>query len=103
MSVQTQGANEAPTCHGGLENLEQEYSYALTEVEGEIPSNLKGTFFRNGPGRQKIGNQPFGHWFDGDGMLCAFTFDNGKEFAFHEEIAKQTGAKTYFAPPYHSW
>ena len=78
MSVQTQGANEAPTCHGGLENLEQEYSYALTEVEGEIPSNLKGTFFRNGPGRQKIGDQPFGHWFDGDGMLCAFTFDNGK-------------------------
>ena len=42
MSVQTQGANEAPTCHGGLENLEQEYSYALTEVEGKIPSNLKG-------------------------------------------------------------
>jgi IS30 family transposase len=31
------------------------------------------------------------------------TFDNGKEFAFHEEIAKQTGAKTYFATPYHSW
>ena len=31
------------------------------------------------------------------------TFDHGKEFAFHEEIAKQTGAKTYFATPYHSW
>jgi IS30 family transposase len=31
------------------------------------------------------------------------TFDNGKEFAFHEEIAKQTGSKTYFATPYHSW
>mgnify|MGYP001587731795 FL=1 len=78
MSVLTEGINEAPTCHGGLENLEEEYSYSLTEMEGEIPSNLKGTFFRNGPGRQKIGNQPFGHWFDGDGMLCAFTFDNGK-------------------------
>jgi IS30 family transposase len=23
------------------------------------------------------------------------TFDNGKEFTFHEEIAKQTGAKTF--------
>ena len=31
------------------------------------------------------------------------TFDNGKEFASHQEIAKQTGAKTYFATPYHSW
>ncbi|MFP6808219.1 MAG: carotenoid oxygenase family protein [Pseudomonadales bacterium] len=78
MSVQTQGMNEAPTCHGGLENLEEEYSYSLTDMEGEIPTNLRGTFFRNGPGRQKIGSQPFGHWFDGDGMLCAFSFDNGK-------------------------
>jgi IS30 family transposase len=31
------------------------------------------------------------------------TFDNGKEFSFHEEVAMQTGAKTYFATPYHSW
>jgi IS30 family transposase len=31
------------------------------------------------------------------------TFDNGKAFAFHEKIAKQTGAKTCFATPYHSW
>ena len=31
------------------------------------------------------------------------TFDNGKEFASHQLIAKQTGVKTYFATPYHSW
>jgi len=31
------------------------------------------------------------------------TFDNGKEFTFHEQIAKELGAKCYFAHPYHSW
>jgi len=31
------------------------------------------------------------------------TYDNGKEFALHEEIAEQLNAKGYFAHPYHSW
>jgi len=31
------------------------------------------------------------------------TFDNGKEFAFHEEVAKRLYCDTYFAKPYHSW
>ncbi len=78
MSVQELGANEIPTCHGGLENLDEEHSYKITEIEGELPRDLTGTFFRNGPGRQRIGDSNYGHWFDGDGMLCAFTFANGE-------------------------
>ena len=31
------------------------------------------------------------------------TFDNGKEFAKHEEIEKQLGVKAYFAHPYSSY
>jgi len=31
------------------------------------------------------------------------TFDNGKEFAYHTEIANALDAETYFAHPYHSW
>ena len=31
------------------------------------------------------------------------TFDNGKEFAFHEEISEALKVKAYFAHPYHSW
>jgi len=31
------------------------------------------------------------------------TFDNGKEFAFHESIAKALDCNAYFAKPYHSW
>jgi IS30 family transposase len=31
------------------------------------------------------------------------TFDNGKEFAAHERIARATGIDIYFARPYHAW
>ncbi len=31
------------------------------------------------------------------------TVDNGKEFARHKELAVITGARVYFAHPYHSW
>lgn len=31
------------------------------------------------------------------------TFDNGKEFAQHEEFAERTGVQVYFAYPYCSW
>lgn len=35
--------------------------------------------------------------------LKTITFDNGKEFAFHEQISHALEVKTYFAHPYHSW
>ena len=35
--------------------------------------------------------------------LSAQTYDNGKEFAYHMEIAKVLKANGYFAHPYHSW
>jgi len=31
------------------------------------------------------------------------TFDNGKEFTTHEQIAESLECDTYFAKPYHSW
>jgi len=31
------------------------------------------------------------------------TFDNGKEFARHEELAKSLAMDVYFARPYHAW
>ena len=35
--------------------------------------------------------------------LHTITFDNGKEFAYHEKIAKALNVETYFAHPYRSW
>jgi len=31
------------------------------------------------------------------------TYDNGLEFANHEEVSKAVGSKAYFCNPYHSW
>lgn len=46
-------------------------------VEGEIPRGLRGTFMQNGPNPRF---EPAGryHMFDGDGMLHAITFEDGK-------------------------
>ena len=39
-----------------------------------------------------------------NGESCyTITFDNGKEFAHHKEMANNIGAKIYFAHPYSSW
>ena len=38
-----------------------------------------------------------------EGMVETITFDNGKEFAAHEQIDRELGSTTYFARPYHSW
>lgn len=36
-------------------------------------------------------------------FVKTITFDNGKEFTLHEEIAGEIECETYFAKPYHSW
>ena len=36
-------------------------------------------------------------------LIHTITADNGKEFSFHEEIAKNLNIFIYFAKPYHSW
>ena len=36
-------------------------------------------------------------------LTHTITSDNGKEFAYHEEVAQSLDADFYFANPYHSW
>ncbi len=43
----------------------------LPILSGEIPDGLRGTLYRNGPGRLERGSQKVGHWFDGDGAILA--------------------------------
>ncbi|MCF2970502.1 carotenoid oxygenase family protein [Synechococcus sp. Nb3U1] len=62
----------------GYRSLSQEYDYWISELEGRIPARLRGTLFRNGPGKLEAGSQRYGHPFDGDGMICAITFVDGK-------------------------
>ncbi len=64
--------------HQGFAALEQEHSGWIDDIRGAIPADLKGTFFRNGPGTMRVGSQQYGHWFDGPGMISAVTFTDGK-------------------------
>lgn len=64
----------------GYDSQPNEYEYEITEIEGQIPGELSGTLFRNGPGLLDIGGTPIHHPFDGDGMISAFTFQEGKAF-----------------------
>jgi len=38
---------------------------------GAIPTGLRGSLYRNGPGRLKRNGESVGHWFDGDGGILA--------------------------------
>ena len=66
------------------------------QIEGKVPSDVRvntllwqfpmanqlpqltGTFLRNGPGVNQVYGTPLSHPIDGDGMICALTFINGK-------------------------
>lgn len=45
------------------------------EVEGKVPTWLKGSIVRNGPG---VFAKEHVHLFDGYAMLVKFEFDNGR-------------------------
>lgn len=62
----------------GYESQPYEYDYEIEEVEGEIPAELQGTLFRNGPGLLEVGEQRIHHPFDGDGMISAISFTQGR-------------------------
>ena len=62
----------------GYRSLEQEQDYWIESVDGEIPAGLTGTLFRNGPGKFEAGTESVQHPFDGDGMICAITFKEGR-------------------------
>ncbi|WP_390883498.1 carotenoid oxygenase family protein [Kovacikia minuta] len=62
----------------GYSSLKQEYDYWIEDIEGEIPADLHGTLFRNGPGLLDVNGQRIHHPFDGDGMVSAIAFNNGR-------------------------
>ncbi len=47
-------------------------------ISGKIPTWLRGTFIRNGPGKFTIGDQTLIHWFDGFAFVVAFAFEDGR-------------------------
>ena len=54
------------------------YEIPADQIRGKLPDDLHGIFLRNGPARNELGGEPFGHWFDGDGCAHTFRIENGK-------------------------
>lgn len=46
-------------------------------VEGRLPAGLRGVYYRNGPGLTERAGRRYEHWFDGDGLLQAWHFEDG--------------------------
>lgn len=57
-------------------------------IQGRWPRELRGTLYRVGPARRELGGVSMTHWFDGDGMVQAFRFDQGQ--VRHEGVMLST-------------
>ncbi|MEL6353614.1 MAG: carotenoid oxygenase family protein [Cyanobacteria bacterium J06627_28] len=68
----------------------KEFSYWIDDVEGEIPTALVGTIFRNGPGLTDVNGYRLKHPFDGDGMINSIAFKDGKAY-YQNKFVKTEG------------
>ena len=62
-----------PTRRGNFLPVQQERHIERLPVQGTLPPGLSGTLFRNGP-NPRFPSRDL-HWFLGDGMVHAFSFD----------------------------
>jgi carotenoid cleavage dioxygenase-like enzyme len=64
----------------GLVDLPREHGFEPLSVEGTLPPTLRGTYYRNGPGRFVVGRERYAHWFDGDGVVAAVRIEDGRAY-----------------------
>lgn len=65
----------APAWSVGFDGVSEDLPRQRIEVEGEIPRSCFGSLFRNGPALYERAGERYQHWFDPDGMIQAFRFD----------------------------
>jgi carotenoid cleavage dioxygenase-like enzyme len=66
-----------PYLRGYYAPLHMECDAPNLPITGELPRELFGSYYRNGPNPQFAPRGPH-HWFAGDGMLHAFQLENGR-------------------------
>ncbi len=66
-----------PYLRGPYRPVSRELDASELPVTGEIPKELSGAYFRNGP-NPLIQPEGMHHWFDGDGMIHAVHLDAGQ-------------------------
>lgn len=62
----------------GLANTEANFAPSKLTLEGKLPTDLSGVFYRNGPGKHERGDIRYQHLFEGDGMVQRFELGNGE-------------------------
>lgn len=77
----TQTPDYAPLAERAFSFVPRELDCLVNDIEGKIPSFVRGSYYLNGPGRFSRGGVHYRHWLDGDGMICALHFtENGVRF-----------------------
>jgi carotenoid cleavage dioxygenase len=66
-----------PYLHGVFAPVDSEQQADAPTVVGEIPRDLSGSYFRNGPNNRFAPKNRY-HWFDGDGMVQGLWFAEGR-------------------------
>eukprot|EP00735_Rhodelphis_limneticus_P012532 TRINITY_DN581_c0_g1::TRINITY_DN581_c0_g1_i1::g.10395::m.10395 TRINITY_DN581_c0_g1::TRINITY_DN581_c0_g1_i1::g.10395 ORF type:complete len:577 (+),score=107.49,sp/P74334/ACOX_SYNY3/32.66/3e-85,RPE65/PF03055.10/6.7e-119 TRINITY_DN581_c0_g1_i1:69-1733(+) len=61
----------------GWQSIPNECEFWCNSIEGTIPKDLHGTFFRNGPGDSHVFGKDLHHPIDGDGLIAALSFLDG--------------------------
>ncbi len=67
-----------PFLSGNYAPVSEEITAECVEVIGKIPADLNGHFLRIGPNPVYVPDPATYHIFDGDGMIHAVQFDNGR-------------------------
>ncbi|MFM7551159.1 MAG: carotenoid oxygenase family protein [Cyanobacteriota bacterium] len=63
---------------------------AIGRVTGALPPWLRGRLVRTAPARFRVGSWEAAHWFDGLGMLYAFTIGEGGVRFQHRDLESET-------------
>src|SRR3569833_3422308 len=66
----------SPAARGNIAPIPFECDAPFLKITGELPRELNGTLYRNGPNQQF--ESPGAHWFVGDGMLHAIHLEHGR-------------------------
>ncbi|OLQ14618.1 Apocarotenoid-15,15'-oxygenase [Symbiodinium microadriaticum] len=73
----------------GYESASSEECFTLHSED--LPKGLRGTYYRNGPAKLKVGKDQIKHPFDGDGMVAAVTFDGQGNVHFRNRFVRTPG------------
>lgn len=75
--MEARESEQNPFLQGNFAPWRMEGDAPDLEVIGELPRELRGTYYRNGP---NPAFEPIGryHWFDGDGMVHAIHLEDGR-------------------------